>query len=206
MRKETEKANIRRACKKFIEENPTYSPVFFSLSDENKNWILDYLCGGKRVIPYEKIKTLEDLDVVPEGEFFSKTKFYSALKNEIIDDEDYENVKRFWRAICLKNLSELNDIYNFQNTIILCKIFENRVRKMTRRFPYNPQKCTLASSLSGCIHRFISKAIIALPTQTKIVELLEKPWLADSAVWIRDWPLTLAFCCQKTNKISQRRI
>ena len=133
------------------------------------------MCGGKRVIPYEKIKTLEDLDVVPEGEFFSKTKFYSALKNEIIDDEDYENVKRFWRTMHLKNLSELNDIYNFQNTIILCKIFENRARKMTRRFPYDPQKCTLASSLSGCIHRFISKAIIALSTQTKIVELFEKP-------------------------------
>ena len=26
---EIEKTNIRRACKKFIEENPTYTPVFF---------------------------------------------------------------------------------------------------------------------------------------------------------------------------------
>lgn len=27
----------------------------------------------------------------------------------------------------LKKLSELNDIYNFHDTIILCEIFENRV-------------------------------------------------------------------------------
>ena len=65
-----EKANIRHNCKKFIEENPTYSPVFLSLSDENKNWILDHLWESKGVIPYEKIKTREDLDAVPEDEFF----------------------------------------------------------------------------------------------------------------------------------------
>ena len=74
----------------------------------------------------------------------------------------------------LKKLSELNNIYNFQDTIILCEIFENRTKDMMRKFPYNPRKCTLASSLSGCIHRHLSKTIIALPTQTKIVELFGK--------------------------------
>ena len=35
-----------------------------------RNWVLHYLCGGKGVIPYEKIKFHEDLDVVPKGNFF----------------------------------------------------------------------------------------------------------------------------------------
>ena len=65
-----------------------YSPVFNALSEENKNWVLGYLCGWKRVIPYEKIKTFDDLDCIPEGEFFTKTEFYSSLRNEIISDED----------------------------------------------------------------------------------------------------------------------
>ena len=56
---------------------------------------------------------------------FSKTEVYSTLKNEIIGEEDYENAKRFWRTMLLKKLSKLNDIYNFQDTITLCKIFEN---------------------------------------------------------------------------------
>ena len=132
------------------------------------------MSGGKGVILYKKIKTQEDLDVVPKGEFFSKIEFYSTLMDEIIGEVDCENMRKFWRTMRLKKLPELNDIYNFQDTIILCKIFENRAKDMTRRFSYNPRKCTSASSLSGCIHLFFSKAIIALPTQTEIVELFEK--------------------------------
>ena len=43
-----------------------------------------------------------------------------------------------------------------------------------KKFPYNLQKCFSASSLSGCIHRFVSKAIIAFPTQVEIVDLFER--------------------------------
>ena len=72
------------------------------------------------------MKTHEDLDGVSKDQFFRKTEFYSSLRNEIISDDDYENVKKFWKTMRLKKLSKLNDIYNFQDTIILCQIFENR--------------------------------------------------------------------------------
>ena len=55
---------------KFIQNNETYSGPFNSLVDVEKNWVLDYLCGDKRVISYEKIKSHEDLDAAPEGDFF----------------------------------------------------------------------------------------------------------------------------------------
>ena len=74
----------------------------------------------------------------------------------------------------LNKLSELNDIYNFQETTILCKIFEKRTIEMMHKFIYNPQKYTSASSLSGCIHRFLSDVIIALPMQAEIVNLFEQ--------------------------------
>ena len=92
------------------------------------------------------------------------------LKNEIVNDESYENVKKFWKLLRLKKLSESIDLHNFQDTIILCEIFENRANEMMRKFPYNPRKCTSACSLSGPIYRFLSKAIIALPTQAEIVD------------------------------------
>ena len=60
------------------------------------------------------------------------------------------------------------------DTITLCKIFENSTIKMMQKFPYNPWKCTSASWLSGCIHRFLSKAIIVLPTQAETVHLFEQ--------------------------------
>ena len=164
---ENEKTNLRKSFQKFIETNPTYSLVFNSLSDENKEWILDYLSA-------EKIKSHEDLNCVPENEFFSKTEFYSSLENKIISYEEHENIKKNWQILRLKKFSNLHDIYNFQNKIILCKIFENRAKEMTRKFPYNPRKCTSDSSLSGCIHQYLSKVIISLPTQTEIVDLFQK--------------------------------
>ena len=51
---EIEKKNIRASCLKFIEKNETYSATFNSSHNNYKNWILDYLSGGKCVIPYEK--------------------------------------------------------------------------------------------------------------------------------------------------------
>ena len=101
---EIEKKSIRASCLKFIEKSEIYSTSFNSLPDNDKNWILDYLCRGKGIILYEKIETQQDLESVPKNDFFSKTQFYSSLKNEIIDDESYENVKKFWNLLRLKNL------------------------------------------------------------------------------------------------------
>ena len=41
-------------------------------------------------------------------------------------DEEYENVKKFYQTMKLEDLGHLNKIYNFQDTIILCEIFEQR--------------------------------------------------------------------------------
>ena len=57
-------------------------------------------------------------------EIFLPHHFYSSLRDTVMSDEEYENVKKFYKALKLKNLGELNKIYNFQDTIILCEIFE----------------------------------------------------------------------------------
>ena len=72
---EIDEKNIRASCLKFIEKNKTYSCTFNSLPDNDKNWILDYLCEGKGVIPYEKIKTHQNLQSVPENDFFQRLNF-----------------------------------------------------------------------------------------------------------------------------------
>ena len=104
--------------------------------------MLDYLCGDEGAIPYEQIKSHKDLDAVPNGDFLSKTEFLKIAKNEIIYDESYESVKKFWNLMRLNKLSELNDIYNFQGTIIFFEVFKNRAIKMMQKLLYNPRKCT----------------------------------------------------------------
>ena len=88
--------------------------------------------------------------------------------------EEYENVKKFYLTLKLKNLGELNKIYNFQDTIILCEIFEQRSCHLQKLFKFNLRKCNSASSFSGCIHRDKSKCLTALPTEAEHVRIFEK--------------------------------
>ena len=151
---EIEKKNIRVSSQEFIEKNETYSAIFNSVPNNDKNWILNYMCGGKGVISYKNLN--------------------QSVPSEIIDEECNETVKKQWKLFHLQKLLELNNIYNFQDAIILCEIFENRAREMMRKFPYNPRKCTSASLCSSCIHRFLLNTIIVLPTQAEVVDLFEQ--------------------------------
>ena len=74
----------------------------------------------------------------------------------------------------LKNLGELKKVYNFQNTVILCEIFEQRSSQLQKLFKFNPKKCYSASSFSGCVHRDKSKCLIALPTEAEHFRVFEK--------------------------------
>ena len=68
------KKNIRGLCLIFIQSNETYSGQFNYLVDDEKNWVSNYSCGGEEVIPREKINSHEDLDAVPESDFFFKNR------------------------------------------------------------------------------------------------------------------------------------
>ena len=88
-------------------------------------------------------------------------------------DEEYQNLKKFYQTMKLENL-ELNKIYSFKDTIILCEIFEQRCSNLQDIFKFNPRKCNSACSFSGPVHRGKSKCGIALPTDTEHVRVFEK--------------------------------
>ena len=71
------------------------------------------------------ITRYDSLDISPDdGNFFLPHNFYSNLKDDIMTTEKYENVKKVYQTMKLKNLGVLNKICSFQDTIILCEIFE----------------------------------------------------------------------------------
>ena len=121
------------------------------------------------------ITTFDSLNISPQkGEVFFPNHFYSDLKDNIISAADYNNVKKFWVMMDFENLYELNKIYNFQGTIILCEIFEQRFEQLQKLFKYNPWKCNSASSFNGCAQRDQSKCSIAVPTGAEHVRVFEK--------------------------------
>ena len=89
-------------------------------------------------------------------------------------DEAYENVTKFYKTMELENFGEVNKIYNFQDTVILCAIFGQRSPHLQDLFKFNPRKYTSASSFSGCVHRDKSKCCVALPTDAEHVRVFEK--------------------------------
>ena len=136
--------------------------------------MLDYLSTGKGTIPYEMIAKYNSLNIKPEDGNFFLPHFYSNIKDDKMTNEEYENVKKFYQTMKLKDFGELNKTSNFQDTIILCEIFEQRSGQLQKRFKYNPCNWNSTSSFSGCAHRDQSKCLIALPTDAEHVRVFEK--------------------------------
>ena len=131
--------------------------------------------SGKGTIPYELITQYYSLDIVPDdADFLLLHHFFLILKDTVMSDEEYENVKKNYKTLKLQNLGELKKIYNFQDMIILCEIFEQRSFLLQKIFKYNPRKCNSASSFSSCEQRDKSKCCIALPTNAEHVRLFKK--------------------------------
>ena len=74
----------------------------------------------------------------------------------------------------MRNLGDLNDLYNAQDVILLCKIIENCFQVMQDTYGFNPRKCNSASSMSGAIEREMSKIILALLIKHDLVEIFEQ--------------------------------
>ena len=216
-----EHENIKKSITTFLETHPRFSFKYSTLTFENKKWVVDYLSGGKGVIPCDMIKQWEDLNIAPtlNENFFAKTAFYSSLKNSTITDEEYEDVQKLFSVMKMSNLSGLNALYNFQNTIILAEIFENRASIMHEKFGYNPFRCSSTSTLSGAIQRHTSKVIISFPTNAGIIELMEKTLIGgmsivntrvafDSNIFIKGKEQTLVYKIRNkaTNEMEDKRV
>ena len=72
----------------------------------------------------------------------------------------------------MRNLGDMNDLYNAKDVILLCEIIQSKFQLVHDKYGFNPRRCNSASSLSGSIERDLSKVIIALPM--KLLTFLNK--------------------------------
>ena len=118
---DTERENVRKICRKFLAEKLMF------LNDDDEKWVLVYLASGKGMILYQMITNFDALNIQPKKDFFEDDSFYSTLKEKNISVEEYENVKKFFTILRLKTLGDLNRIYNFQDTVILCENIREQI-------------------------------------------------------------------------------
>ena len=144
-----EKRAIQKLTVQFLTTHSYFSKVWKELSSNKKIKVIEIIIGGKGIIPYEKTELIDSLQITPEdGIFFSKDEFFSTLKGNMVDDESYENSKKLYILLKMRNLSDLNDLHNAQDVIILLEMMENRFQSMQEKSGYNPRIINLASKLS----------------------------------------------------------
>ena len=170
-----EKLNVAKLVEQFLATHSYFSTVWNEMHFLDKGKIIDIVVSGKGIIPYEKIQAIDSLSIKPEdGIFFTKDEFFSSLKDESVDEISYNNAKILFLTLKMRDLSDLNDLYNAQDVIILLEIIENRFQQIQDMTDYNPRIINSASKLSGCIQREKSKCILALPTDNIQMEIFEK--------------------------------
>ena len=170
-----ERERTEELTSQFLTTLSYFSKVWKELTDNQKNIVLEIIVNGKGVIPYEKVESIHSLSIVPEdGIFYCRDEFFSTLKGNAVDEESYENAKKLFILLRMRNLSNLNDLYNVQEVILLLEMMENRFQSMQEKSGYNPRITNSASKRSGCIQREQSKVILALPTNNNQMEVFEK--------------------------------
>ena len=166
-----EKNAAKKLTEKFLNEHYYFCTVWPYLSMKNKEKVLEIISEGKGIIPYEIILDMESIFIKPKNEFWEKTEFFSELKQSAVNDDDYENSKYLYQTFKMKNLGDLNHLYNTQDVILLTEIIESWFEAMKNTYGFNLRKCNSASSMSSCIEREMSKIILALPTKYEHVEI-----------------------------------
>ena len=63
--------------------------------------------------------------------------FYSELKQKSVSIEDCKNSEYLYLTLKMRNLSYMNDLYNVQDVILLCKIFENGFQMIYDKYNFS---------------------------------------------------------------------
>ena len=92
--------------------------------DENgvfDNRRFEMLKHGKSMLPYDRLtlKYMKKTKKVPP-----KSHYYSKLKETEISDEDYKNIKKFWKVFKCKNIMDYSSSYVMSDTLLLASCIE----------------------------------------------------------------------------------
>ena len=89
--KEIEKS--RTQMDSFLKTHQYFSTIWPFLPPCKKEKILKITCEGKGAIPYEIVTGMDSFFLQTENDFWSKTEFYSELKQKAVGDDEYEDSK-----------------------------------------------------------------------------------------------------------------
>ena len=122
---------MEKVTKQFLRQHDYFSEVWKYLGPSQKEKTIGIIADGKGLIPYEKIVDQYSFFITPKNaKFFEKTEFFSELKNSAVIVSAYESSFYLYSTLKMTKLGDINDLYNAQDTILLCQIIGNRLQLM----------------------------------------------------------------------------
>ena len=87
-------------------------------------------------------------DTLDEKNLSDKKEFYNILTMKHISDEEYKNVKEFYKQMKFKNIREYLTCYLETDILLLSAVFENLRNIIFEKFGLDPVKCILSPGLT----------------------------------------------------------
>ena len=132
---------VEKLTLQFLNQHSYFLRTWRNLNESQKRKVLDIIVSGKSIIRHEKIYSIDSLNIKPEnGISFSKNEFYSTLEEKAMSDDEYNNFKILYTLLKMRHFSDLNDLYNAQDVILLLEVVENRFQAVYHKTMYNPRK------------------------------------------------------------------
>ena len=149
---------------------------------KKRNKVLEIITSRTGIIPYGKIVPRDSFDLKPENFLFfflKKEKFIANFNKNLYQVKDMKVHSIPYKTLKANNLNDINDLYNAQDTILLCAINENRFQLMYDKYGFNHRKCDSASTLSASTERDILKVMFTLLKSNELVKVFEKTLTGD---------------------------
>ena len=109
---EEEKGAVKKLTQQFFKQHHYFSNVWAFLNSEKQKKNLEIVLEGKGIIFYELVIGMDSFFLTPEKDFWEKTEFFSDLKQSAVNDVGYENSKYLSQTLKMRNLGDMDDLYN----------------------------------------------------------------------------------------------
>ena len=104
------------------------------LSEEFSGELLEFV-KEKEVYPYEYMDSFKRFS---ENKLRDKSKFFSSLKDESINEKDYQRANNIWNMFKIKSMSDCHDLYLKTDVLLLADVFEKFIQTCLDYFELDP--------------------------------------------------------------------
>ena len=132
---------VEKLTLQLLNQQDHFSQIWLLLDFDQKRNVLDIIVSGKRVIPFEKIVSIDSLSSKTENSiffffffFFTKDEFYSTLKGKTGNEGKCNNSKLLYALLNMRGISDLNDLSNAQDVILCVKFLRTDFKQCMNRW------------------------------------------------------------------------